>query len=108
MLDRGFRDQVSDIFKALPEFIQVGFFSSTLPEEVLTLTKPMTRNPMHLLIPNSNLAVEGRLFWLHLQQLGINHFYVDVEKEQWKLEVLCDLYDTLNITQSLVFCNTRR
>lgn len=40
--------------------------------------------------------------------LGIKQFYVNVEKEEWKLDTLCDLYDTLSITQSVIFCNTRR
>ncbi|KAL0415081.1 UNVERIFIED_CONTAM: Eukaryotic initiation factor 4A-8 [Sesamum latifolium] len=39
---------------------------------------------------------------------GIKQFYVNVEKEDWKLETLCDLYETLAITQSVIFVNTRR
>lgn len=35
-------------------------------------------------------------------------FYVDVGDEDYKLEVLCDLYETLAITQSVIFANTRR
>lgn len=31
--------------------------------------------------------------------LGIKQFYVAVDKEDWKLETLCDLYETLTITQ---------
>ena len=33
---------------------------------------------------------------------------MNVEKEDWKLDTLCDLYDTLSIAQSVIFCNTRR
>merc|ERR1712142_514791 len=39
---------------------------------------------------------------------GIKQFYVGVEKEEWKLDTLCDLYETLTITQAVIFCNTRR
>ena len=39
---------------------------------------------------------------------GIKQFYVNVEREEWKLETLCDLYETLAITQSVIFANTRR
>ena len=39
---------------------------------------------------------------------GIKQFFVNVEREEWKLETLCDLYDTLSITQAVIFCNTRR
>ncbi len=31
-----------------------------------------------------------------------------VEREEWKFDTLCDLYDTLTITQAVIFCNTRR
>jgi translation initiation factor 4A len=31
-----------------------------------------------------------------------------VEREDWKLDTLCDLYETLTITQAVIFCNTRR
>jgi translation initiation factor 4A len=39
---------------------------------------------------------------------GIKQFYVAVEKEDWKLDTLCDLYETLTITQAIIYCNTRR
>ncbi|KAE8685803.1 Eukaryotic initiation factor 4A-8 [Hibiscus syriacus] len=39
---------------------------------------------------------------------GIKQFCVNVEKEEWKFETLCDLYETLAITQSVIFVNTRR
>merc|ERR1712129_89043 len=39
---------------------------------------------------------------------GIKQFYIAVDKEEWKLETLCDLYETLTITQAIIYCNTRR
>ncbi|CAE7826248.1 unnamed protein product, partial [Symbiodinium sp. KB8] len=33
---------------------------------------------------------------------GIKQFFVAVEREEWKFETLCDLYDTLTITQAQV------
>ncbi len=38
---------------------------------------------------------------------GIKQFFVAVEKEEWKFDTLCDLYDTLTITQvrpRFMFC----
>ena len=46
------------------------------------------------------------LYLLQLQ--GIKQFFVAVEKEEWKFDTLCDLYDTLTITQAVIFCNTKR
>lgn len=31
-----------------------------------------------------------------------------MEKEEWKFDTLCDLYDTLTVTQAVIFCNTKR
>ena len=33
---------------------------------------------------------------------------MNVEKEDWKLDTLCDLYETLAITQSVISVNTKR
>merc|ERR1712045_924136 len=37
-----------------------------------------------------------------------DQIYISVEREEWKLDTLCDLYETLTITQAVIFCNTRR
>ena len=39
---------------------------------------------------------------------GIKQFFVAVEREEWKFDTLCDLYDTLTITLAVIFCNTKR
>jgi ATP-dependent RNA helicase len=39
---------------------------------------------------------------------GIRQFFISVEKEEWKFDTLTDLYDTLTITQAVIFCNTRQ
>merc|ERR1712232_1376540 len=39
---------------------------------------------------------------------GIRQFYIAIEKEEWKIDTLCDLYETLTITQAIIHCNTRR
>jgi superfamily II DNA/RNA helicase len=38
----------------------------------------------------------------------VRNFKVNVEREEWKFDTLCDLYNTLNIAQAMVFVNTRR
>ena len=35
---------------------------------------------------------------------GIRQFYIAVEREEWKLDTLCDLYETLTITQVRFAC----
>ncbi|KAH0927295.1 LOW QUALITY PROTEIN: hypothetical protein HID58_019551, partial [Brassica napus] len=97
MLSRGFKDQIYDIFQLLPPKIQVGVFSATMPPEALEITRKFMSKPVRILVKRDELTLEG-----------IKQFYVNVEKEDWKLETLCDLYETLAITQSVIFVNTRR
>ncbi|KAI3709682.1 hypothetical protein L2E82_39448 [Cichorium intybus] len=97
MLSRGFKDQIYDIFQLLPPKVQVGVFSATMPPEALEITRKFMNKPVRILVKRDELTLEG-----------IKQFYVNVEKEDWKLETLCDLYETLAITQSVIFVNTRR
>ncbi len=60
------------------------------------------------LISQLNLQVRILVKRDELTLEGIKQFYVNVEREEWKLDTLCDLYETLAITQSVIFANTRR
>eukprot|EP00271_Cylindrocystis_brebissonii_P008661 TRINITY_DN23134_c0_g1_i1.p1 TRINITY_DN23134_c0_g1~~TRINITY_DN23134_c0_g1_i1.p1 ORF type:complete len:406 (-),score=85.58 TRINITY_DN23134_c0_g1_i1:527-1744(-) len=97
MLSRGFKDQIYDIFQMLPPKLQVGVFSATMPPEALDITRKFMNKPVRILVKRDELTLEG-----------IKQFYVNVEREEWKLETLCDLYETLKITQCVIFVNTRR
>merc|ERR1712149_46726 len=97
MLSRGFKDQIYDIFKSLPPSVQVALFSATMPPDILDLTSKFMRDPIRILVKNDELTLEG-----------IRQFYIAIDKEDWKVETLCDLYETLTITQAIIYCNTRR
>lgn len=97
MLSRGFKDQIYDVFRKLPSSIQVILLSATMPKDVLDVTTRFMRDPVKILVKKEELTLEG-----------IKQFYVNVEKEEWKLDTLCDLYETLTITQAVIFVNTRR
>ncbi|XP_076311343.1 eukaryotic initiation factor 4A-I-like isoform X1 [Tachypleus tridentatus] len=97
MLSRGFKDQIYDVFKFLGNDIQVILLSATMPADVLEVTKHFMREPVRILVKKEELTLEG-----------IKQFYVAVEREEWKLDTLSDLYETLTITQAVIFCNTRR
>lgn len=96
MLSQGFSEQIYEIFKFLPKEIQVALFSATMPPDVLDLTSKFMRDPNRILVKKEALTLEG-----------IKQFYVAVE-EEYKLETLMDLYDSVSIAQSVIFCNTRR
>jgi len=97
MLSRGFKDQIYDIFKHMPEDIQVALLSATMPKEVLDVTEKFMRDPVKILVKRDEVTLEG-----------IQQFFVQVEQEGWKLDTLCDLYETLTISQSVIFVNKRR
>jgi translation initiation factor 4A len=88
MLSRGFKDQIYDVFRELPTTTQVILLSATMPTDVLEVTKKFMRDPVRILVKKEELTLEG-----------IRQFYVAVDKEEWKLDTLCDLYETLTITQ---------
>ncbi|KAG6773694.1 hypothetical protein POTOM_021009 [Populus tomentosa] len=97
MLSRGFKDQIYDVYRYLPPELQVVLISATLPNEILEITSKFMTDPVKILVKRDELTLEG-----------IKQFFVAVEKEEWKFETLTDLYDTLTITQAVIFCNTKR
>jgi|Transcript_8049 translation initiation factor 4A len=97
MLSRGFKDQIYDIFQHLPPKVQVCLFSATMPADILEISQRFMRDPVRILVKRDELTLDG-----------IRQFYIAIEKEEWKLETLCDLYETLTITQAIIYCNTRR
>jgi translation initiation factor 4A len=97
MLSRGFKEQIYSVFQFLPDKVQVALFSATMPSDVLDVTVRFMRNPIRILVKRDELTLEG-----------IKQFFVSVEREEWKLGTLCDLYESLTITQAIIYCNTRR
>lgn len=97
MLSRGFKAQIYDIFQLLPEKTQVVLLSATMPNSVLEVTTKFMQDPIRILVKKDELTLEG-----------IKQFYIDVGEELFKIEVLIDLYETIAVTQAVIFCNTRR
>ena len=59
-----------------------------MPADVMDVTTKFMRDPKRILVNKDELTLEG-----------IRQFYVYVEKEDWKMDTLCDIYETLTITQ---------
>lgn len=97
LLNQGFKEQIYDVYRYLPPSTQVVVLSATLPHDVLKLTSNFMSDPVRILVKRDELTLEG-----------IKQFFIGVEKEEWKFDTLTDLYDTLTITQAVIFCNTRR
>jgi translation initiation factor 4A len=50
MLDRGFKEQIYDVFQHLPASVQVCLFSATMPEDILDISKKFMRDPVQILV----------------------------------------------------------
>lgn len=97
MLSKGFKDQIYDVFKTMPQDVQVVLLSATMPVEVLEVTECFMQNPIQILVKKEELTLEG-----------IRQYYINVGKDDFKFDTLCDLYDQVNVTQAVIFCNTRK
>lgn len=97
MLSKGFQDQIYEIFQYIPKQCQVCLFSATIPQEALEITNRFMNDPVRILIKKEELTLEG-----------IKQFYIAIEKDIWKLDTLCDIYGKLSVSQSIIYCNTKR
>lgn len=96
MLGKGFKEQIHDIYRFLPP-TQVVLVSATLPPDVLEMTNRFMTEPVKILVQRDEITVDA-----------IRQFFVAVDKEEYKFETLCDLYDTMTIAHAVIFCNTRK
>ena len=97
MLSKIFLTQIYDIFRFLPNNIQVALFSATMTPDFFELTKKFMRDPIKILVKNDELTLEG-----------IKQYFINVEKNDFKFDTLCDLYDRFSIFQSIIYCNSRK
>eukprot|EP00656_Telonema_subtile_P054204 TRINITY_DN803_c0_g2_i3.p1 TRINITY_DN803_c0_g2~~TRINITY_DN803_c0_g2_i3.p1 ORF type:complete len:441 (-),score=168.38 TRINITY_DN803_c0_g2_i3:228-1550(-) len=98
MLSAGFEEQMYNIFQSMPKQMQVCLFSATMPVEIIELSdKFMKEDRLHILVKAEQVTLDG-----------IKQFYVDCGRADFKLDVLKDLYETLTVSQSVIFVNSRR
>ena len=95
MLSSGFMESIYNIIKCIPTTSQICLFSATLPQEILQLTEYFMKEPESILVNRDQLTLEG-----------IKQFFVQLEQYRWKFDVLFDIYDTINITQCIIYVNT--
>ncbi len=72
-----------DVYRHLPPATQVVVVSATLPYDVLDMTTKFMTDPVRILVKRDELTLEG-----------LKQYFIAVEKEDWKFDTLCDLYDT--------------
>lgn len=68
-----------------------------MPYEILKISDQFMRDPARILVKQEELTLEG-----------IKQYYIAIDKEEWKLDILMDLYSNLDISQALIYCNTKK
>ena len=98
LLEDLFAEQIHAILAtgAFPPTCRLGMFSATMPRDVLDLADTYLKSPTRILLPAEEVRLEG-----------IQQFYVDAEREEWKYDVLCDLSKYMTINQAIVFVNKK-
>jgi len=96
MLSRGFLESIKQTISYIPETTQIALFSATMTKDVVQITKQFMNDPAKILVKNEQLTLEG-----------IRQYYIPMKKE-WKLEILLNLYKMMEITQAIIYCNTKK
>jgi superfamily II DNA/RNA helicase len=95
MLEDRFQDQIMELLKlGFPTTTRVCLFSATWPPEIVKFTDGILQDPVRILIEAKAVPLDG-----------IKQYYVPLDQEEWKFDVLCDIYSQLNINQLMIFCN---
>lgn len=98
MLADKFLQQVTAILKlGFPEQTRVCLFSATMPKEIVKLTDGLLHDPVKILVENREVPLEG-----------IKQYFVALDHEEWKFDVLCDIYSQLHINQAMIYCNKQQ
>jgi translation initiation factor 4A len=95
MLSEGFKEQVYNIFKYFHDELQIAIFSATMPESMLTLANKFMRDPVRISVKAEMLTLEG-----------ISQFYVALDDDQQKYAVLKDIFASLSVSQTIIYCNS--
>lgn len=98
MLCDNFKEQLGKIFCSILKVInvQIVFLSATFAPDILKLCKDIMIKPLFIMVKREQLTLEG-----------IKQYYIFLEDPKWKLETLFDLFEIINITQSIIYCNTK-
>ena len=98
MLEELFADQIRAILNSkFPNTTSLALFSATMPKNVLEIAENYLSNPVRILLPQDEVTLEG-----------IKQYYVNLEREDWKLPVLLDLYQQITVNQALIYVNKRQ
>ncbi|MCY0889147.1 MAG: DEAD/DEAH box helicase [Alicyclobacillaceae bacterium] len=96
MLDMGFIEDIETILQETPATRQTLLFSATFPSEVRRLSGRYMKNPEHVTVNRGEVTVPR-----------IDQVYYKI-LERNKLESLCRIIDSEEVSLGIIFCRTKR
>lgn len=96
ILSLGFRDTIYNLVSFIPKETQICLFSATMPNDILELSERFMNNPSSILVKNDELSLDG-----------IVQFYIKLDNNDMKYDVLKDIYNTFNISQCIIYVNSK-
>lgn len=99
MLDdkSGFINQIKMIISNISKNTQIVITSATLKYNTIDITEKFMNNPLKLIIKNNELTLEG-----------ISQFYVLLNSDTVKLDCLMDIYSSICVSSTIIFCNSKK
>ena len=99
LLEDLFAEQIKAILNtgAFPADCRLGMFSATMSGEVLDVAGCYLKDPVKILLPAEEVRLEG-----------ISQYHINLEKDDWKYDALCDLYKHMTINQAIIFVNKKQ
>jgi len=98
MLEDLFAEQIKCILdNKFPSTCHLALFSATMPQNVIDIAETYLNNPVRILLPPDEVTLEG-----------IKQYYVKLDREEWRLPILLDLYQHIAVNQALIYVNKRQ
>jgi translation initiation factor 4A len=97
MLEKGFKDQLYEIFKmGFPSTMQIALFSATLTDDTYNIAQKFMINPVKISVNKEEVNLAG-----------IQQYKIALSKDEHKFATLIDLYKFMSIKQAIIYCNNK-
>jgi translation initiation factor 4A len=95
MLSSGFKEQIYNIFQNFNDNVQVALFSATVPDEMIVVANKFMRNPLKIRVEKENLTLSG-----------IQQYFVALQSDSAKYDMLKQIFGHLTVNQSIIYANS--
>ena len=94
LLSNTFQPQIQQLISMLEKSVQIIIYSATMSNDVLNLTKLFMNDPVKIIVPKEKLSLEC-----------IEQFYIPLNDDMHKYEMLKYIFEKISITQCIIYIN---